>query len=239
MLRRKAIRLGAAVISIHVVKLIIQHPICLSRICDDFGELDREIPRKSRTGQASGRDPNLFSNRANVVLYADVARLVAECARLTNCDDFCVRVGMRSDAAAMGLTRLVCLNAMKVGETLQVIAGGLKTSDTGGIFAFEARKRSAFLSYIGPGDAEPGNAARPQGVSPVLRRAGRIRRFRGVSCLRRGGADPGPLADGAHQRAGRCGLSPASAIVAFWLQPFKNASRVRRALPMTLCNLVI
>ena len=56
-------------------------------------------------------DPNLFSNRENVVLYADAARLVAECARLTNCDDFGLRVGMRSDASAMGLAGLVSLNA--------------------------------------------------------------------------------------------------------------------------------
>jgi AraC-like DNA-binding protein len=95
-----------------------------------------------------GLAPNLFANKENVVLYADAVRLVAECARLTNCDDFGLRVGMRQGALAMGLTGLLSLSAMKVGEALQFIVAGLKTSDTGGVFAFEARKGSAFLSYI-------------------------------------------------------------------------------------------
>jgi AraC-like DNA-binding protein len=102
-----------------------------------------------------GLDPNLFANKENVVLYADAARLVAECARLTNCDDFGLRVGMRQDASAMGLTGLLSLSAMKVGEALQFIVAGLKTSDTGGVFAFEARNGSAILSYIVVDGAAP------------------------------------------------------------------------------------
>ena len=95
-----------------------------------------------------GLDPNLFANKENVVLYADAARLVEECARLTNCDDFGLRVGMRQDASAMGLTGLLSLSAAKVGEALQFVVAGLKTSDTGGVFAFEARNGAAFSAIL-------------------------------------------------------------------------------------------
>jgi AraC-like DNA-binding protein len=97
---------------------------------------------------AVGLNPDLFSNRENVILYADAARLTVECARLAKCDDFGFRVGTRSDASAMGLTGLVSLNALTVGEALQFIVAGLKTSDTGGIFAFEARNGAVHLSYV-------------------------------------------------------------------------------------------
>ncbi|MCI4678631.1 AraC family transcriptional regulator [Rhodoblastus acidophilus] len=94
-----------------------------------------------------GLDPNLFANRETVVLYSDAGRLLAECARLTDRDDFGFRAGQREDATAMGLTGLLSLHAMKVGEALGYIAVGLRASDTGGVFSFEARGGVASLSY--------------------------------------------------------------------------------------------
>ncbi len=142
MLRRKTIRLGAAVISILMVKLIIQHPICLSRICDDLGELDRENAASCERGKdragTDGRDDQgakylrgegrseacgvdrakdarrrrrleLDFDRENVILYAepraDDERPAAKC------DDFGFRVGMHSEASAMGLTDLYLSSA--------------------------------------------------------------------------------------------------------------------------------
>jgi hypothetical protein len=123
----------------------------------------------------AGLDPNLFSNKENVVLYADVARLVAECARLAHCDDFRLRVGMREDVSVLGLTGLLSLSAMKVGEALQFIVAGLKTSDTGG---FRAPQRHGFpqLYCRRSGRSQPGasgrrrNGDRLQYDATILRR---------------------------------------------------------------------
>jgi hypothetical protein len=96
---------------------------------------------------AVGLDHNLFSNRDNVVLYADMLRFVAQCVHATRCEEFGLLVGMRQNVAAVGLAGVVSLNALRVGEALDILASGLRTTDTGGVFSYESRKCSLYLSY--------------------------------------------------------------------------------------------
>jgi AraC-like DNA-binding protein len=98
--------------------------------------------------KAVGLDLGLFANRETLVLYADAARLLDHCGRIAGCDDFGLQAGMRQGAAAMGLTGLVSLNAMLVGDALDYMARGLKTSDTGGVFSYEMRGTVLSMSYV-------------------------------------------------------------------------------------------
>ena len=91
--------------------------------------------------------PDLFVSRENRILFEDLGRLVEQCVQVTHCDDFGLRVGMREDASAVGLAGLMSLNSATVAEALQVIAAGLRISDTGGLFSFEARNGALWLSY--------------------------------------------------------------------------------------------
>ena len=111
--------------------------------------------------ESVGLDGGLFSNRETVILYADALRFIVACARATRRDDFGLLVGMRQDAAAVGLVGLMSLSAMRVGEALQIIATGLRTSDTGGVFFYEARNGSLYLSYVVTG-------AYPDGVDQIV-----------------------------------------------------------------------
>jgi AraC-like DNA-binding protein len=95
-----------------------------------------------------GLDPALFANRETVVLYADAARLLNHCARLTRCEDFGLQAGMRQGVHALGLAGLVSLNAMLVADALGYLAAGLRTSDTGGVFSYEMRGSVLAMSYV-------------------------------------------------------------------------------------------
>lgn len=110
---------------------------------------------------AVGLDRNLFSNRETMILYADALRFLAAGARAIRRDDFGLLVGMRQDTSAIGLVGLMSLSAMRVGEALQIIATGLRTSDTGGVFSHEARNGLLYLSYVVIG-------AYPEGVDHVV-----------------------------------------------------------------------
>lgn len=98
--------------------------------------------------KSAGLDLGLFDNCENVVLYAEAARLLDHCAKITGCDDFGLQAGARQDASALGLAGLVSLNATRIGEALQTIVRGLKTCDTGGVFSFEMRGPLLSMSYV-------------------------------------------------------------------------------------------
>jgi hypothetical protein len=95
-----------------------------------------------------GLEPDAFSNLDNALSYRALGRLIAECVRETGREDFGLRVGARMGATAIGLTGLVSLNAPTVREALEVIAGGLKTSDTGGALVLETRGAEACARYV-------------------------------------------------------------------------------------------
>lgn len=95
-----------------------------------------------------GLDGNLFSNRETVVLYADLVRFAAAAAHATQCEDFGLLTGMRQDATAVGLAGVMSVNAVRVGEALDILASGLRITDTGGVFSYESRKGSLYLSYV-------------------------------------------------------------------------------------------
>ena len=96
----------------------------------------------------AGIDPALFSDPDNVLPYAALGRLVGESLRSTRCDDFGLRVGARMGPTAIGLPGLVSLHAPTVRDALKVIAGGLRTSDTGGAVRLSVQDGVASCGYV-------------------------------------------------------------------------------------------
>ena len=98
--------------------------------------------------RAVGLDPDLFSNPENVYSYAALGRLAAESVRVTRREDFGLRVGSKLGVQAVELAGLVSLHAPTVGEALQVVIEGLRTTDTGGAVYLETKAERAACGYI-------------------------------------------------------------------------------------------
>jgi AraC-like DNA-binding protein len=91
-------------------------------------------------------DPLIFFNPENVISFAALGRLFAECVRATGCESFGLRVGAKTKASAIGLTGLVSLHSSTVREALRVVIDTLKTSETGGATLLDVR--GALASFI-------------------------------------------------------------------------------------------
>jgi AraC-like DNA-binding protein len=96
----------------------------------------------------AGIDPALFSNLDNVLPFAALGRLVGECVKATGREDFGLRVGMRMRATAVGLTGLAAMHAPTVRDALQIIAGSLRTSNTGAETVLCVRGEAASFVYV-------------------------------------------------------------------------------------------
>lgn len=88
-----------------------------------------------------------FANPENILPYSSLGRFVAACLEESGCDDFGLRVGMRSGASAMGLTGLVSINSPTVRDSIAVIIKTLRTSDTGGSALLTVRAGLAYFGY--------------------------------------------------------------------------------------------
>lgn len=89
----------------------------------------------------------LFDNPENVAPYAAMARAIATCVSVTGCDDFGLRVGVKSGAPAIGLTGLVAQNSRTVREGVGVLVGTLATVDTGGAAFLDVCEGVASIGY--------------------------------------------------------------------------------------------
>ncbi len=96
----------------------------------------------------AGVEPGLFSSPDNVLPFPALGRLVSECVRATGREDFGLRVGAKTGVTGIGLTGLVSMHAPTVREALEVIAAGLKTSDTGGAVVLDQRGDRASFGYV-------------------------------------------------------------------------------------------
>jgi AraC-like DNA-binding protein len=96
----------------------------------------------------AGLDPVLFSNLENVMTFAALGRLVAECVKATGREDFGLQVGIRMRPTAVGLTGLAAMHAPTVREALQIINASLKTSNTGAVTVLDVRGDAASFAYV-------------------------------------------------------------------------------------------
>jgi hypothetical protein len=96
----------------------------------------------------AGIEPGFFANPNNDLAFAALGHLISECVNATGCEAFGLRVRAQMGATATGLTGLVSLHAPTVREALQVIAAGLKTSDTGGVVVLDQRGDLATFGYV-------------------------------------------------------------------------------------------
>ena len=117
----------------------------ISAIPDVLRELGANVEKV--LGRA-GLEPDLFSNRDNLLTYSALGRLVGECVKITGCEDFGLRVGMRQSAGNIGLAGFVAINSLTVQEALQTIVSSLKLSDTGATVSLDSRDEAAVLSYV-------------------------------------------------------------------------------------------
>jgi AraC-like DNA-binding protein len=95
----------------------------------------------------AGIDPKLFANLDAVIPFTTLGRLVTECVRVTGCEGFGLRVGMKTRPSGMGLTGLVSIHSPTVREGLDVITTTLQTSDTGGATFLDVRRGVACFGY--------------------------------------------------------------------------------------------
>jgi AraC-like DNA-binding protein len=93
-------------------------------------------------------DRNLFSDRDNILALSALGRLTNECVKLTGCEDFGLRVGMKMRSSSLGLVGFTILNSRTVREALQVLVDSLKLTVTGVNLFVDARNESATLSFV-------------------------------------------------------------------------------------------
>ncbi len=94
-----------------------------------------------------GIDPKIFANLDAVLPFTALGRLASECVRVTGCECFGLRVGMKTRPSGMGLTGLVSIHSPTVREGLDVITATLRTSDTGGATFLNVRRNVASFGY--------------------------------------------------------------------------------------------
>jgi Arabinose-binding domain of AraC transcription regulator, N-term len=73
-----------------------------------------------------GIEPAMFSDPDNDLPFATLDRLVEARVNATGCESFGLRVGVRMQATAVGLTGLVSMHAPTVRDALQVLSSTLK-----------------------------------------------------------------------------------------------------------------
>ena len=95
----------------------------------------------------AGLDRDVFSNPENILPFAALGKLVSECVSVTGREDLGLRVGARTRTTGIGLTALVSMHSPTVRDALQVIAAGLKTSDSGGAVLLDQRGDVASVGY--------------------------------------------------------------------------------------------
>ena len=113
-------------------------------VADVAAELGLDIEEALKKAELA---PDLFSRREDVIGYPSLGRLFDECIKVTGCEDFGLRVGMRESAGAMGLAGFAAINAPTVREALQTLVASLRLSDGGGAARFEAQNAIATLSW--------------------------------------------------------------------------------------------
>ncbi len=94
-----------------------------------------------------GIAPEAFANPENILPYSLLGRFVAACVEASGCDDFGLRVGVKSNASAMGLTGIVSINSPTVRDSIAVIIKTLRTSDTGGTALLTVQAGLAYFGY--------------------------------------------------------------------------------------------
>ena len=120
----------------------VRNAAAIPQVLGEFGADPGNVLRRA------GLEPDAFSDPDNALPYSALGRLIGECVRATGREDFGLCVGARMGATAIGLTGLVSLHAPTVRDALEVIAAGLKTSDTGGALVLETRGAEACARYV-------------------------------------------------------------------------------------------
>jgi AraC-like DNA-binding protein len=96
-------------------------------------------------------DPDQFSRPNDFISYLAGAKLIDHCVKITGCDDFGLRVGMRRSAESVGLAGFAAINAATVREALQTFVASLRLTDTGTTLGLETKDGYASWSVIVPG----------------------------------------------------------------------------------------
>ena len=97
--------------------------------------------------QSLGLDPNLFDEAEKTILYSDLDRLISKVCSATGCAHVGLLVGIRANITITGIVGLASMHAPTVGDALQMIAAGLKLTDTGGAVIFRVSDNEASLGY--------------------------------------------------------------------------------------------
>lgn len=79
----------------------------------------------------AGVDLRDFSDPEGIVPCATIGRLAVACAKAASCEEFGFRVGMRMEAATLGIVGLAAVHAPTLGETLYILEKYLKASANG------------------------------------------------------------------------------------------------------------
>lgn len=97
--------------------------------------------------RAAGFDLSCFDDADLTISYLAGGRLLAHCVAATGCDHFGLRVGMRGDAALLGLTGFLVMSAGDVGGALDDLVRHLDLGDTGGVPYVETAGERSVLAF--------------------------------------------------------------------------------------------
>ncbi len=119
----------------------VRNAAAIASVLVDLGADPANVLRKAGVERAT------FAKPENILPYATLGRLVVACVEATGCDDFGLRVGVRSEPTIMGLTGIVSINSPTVRDGIGVILATLRTTDTGGEAFLSVRHGLASFGY--------------------------------------------------------------------------------------------
>jgi AraC-like DNA-binding protein len=82
------------------------------------------------------------------ISYVTASRLLACCAKATQCPHFGLLVGRHARPSSLGIPGFLLLNAPDVGTALSVLVQNLDLHDQGGVPVVEIQGSSTFLGYV-------------------------------------------------------------------------------------------
>ena len=119
------------------VSLLVHLPEVLAGLGADSDTVIRE----------AGFDPALFTDPENTILFTEVGRLLAHCARRTGCPHLGLLIGQKSQRAALGIVGLLVQSSPDVGTALRNLVQYLHLHDRGAVPSLQQAGRSAILAY--------------------------------------------------------------------------------------------
>lgn len=117
--------------------------LCVPELLHSFGVSLATVARRADV------PPSIFEDPENRISFADIGRLMAECAAVTDCPHFGLLVGQQSGVAAAGMVGRLARHSASVRHALRVMITHLHLHDRGAVLSLLQRsEREGELAYV-------------------------------------------------------------------------------------------